>query len=165
MKKRIKNADSLEMLRTGEQFFKCANLCIEKGNEMSYACMNCVTPAAVNAALSCEIFLKLLLYLHEIEYPKEHRLKELFKELPRVIKENIKADTIKRYGSWENLWGLAHLDNVSNTFNDWRYNFEHDFSKERMMRLEMGFLFALMETLKDECNKYFEIYINGGRKR
>ena len=91
MKKRIKNADSLEMLRTGEQIFKCANLCIEKGNEMSYACMNCVTPAAVNAALSCEIFLKLLLYLHEIEYPKEHRLKELFKELPRVIKENIKV--------------------------------------------------------------------------
>ena len=142
MKKSKKNADSLEMLRTGEQIIKCANHCIEKGNEMSYAWINCDTPAAVNAALSCEIFLKLLLYLHEIEYPKEHRLKELFKELPRVIKENIKADTIKRYGSWENLWGIAPLDNVSISFNDWRYNFEHDFSKGRMMRLEMGFLFA-----------------------
>ena len=48
-------------------------------------------PAYVNQAFACELFLKSLLYHHEIDFPKTHNLKVLFDLLPEETQNDAKT--------------------------------------------------------------------------
>lgn len=141
--------NKFEMYRTGCEFSDCAVFCLNTPNSQAYNIFY-VTPATVNAAFACELFLKLLLNLNQIEYNRVHKLKDLFDVLPDNIRENIKTATIEKYGQWKNSWNIEILDNISNAFNDWRYNYEHDWSKSAMMKIELEFLFAFKDALKEQ---------------
>ena len=148
--------NKFEMYRTGCEFSDCADFCLNTPNSQAYNIFY-VTPATVNAAFAWELFLKLLLNLTQIEYNRVHKLKDLFDVLPDNIRENIKTATIEKYGQWKNSWNIEILDNISNAFNDWRYNYEHDWSKSAMMKIELEFLFAFKDALKEQfkdCSFY-----------
>lgn len=149
MKQKI---DGIEMYHTGCEFSNCADLCYNMQIESS-----CIIPVIVNAAFACEIFLKLLLRQNQIEYNRVHKLKDLFDILPDNIQKNIKTATIKKYGQWKNIWNIELLDNISNAFYEWRYNYEHDWLKSAVMKIEIGFLMAFKDSLKEQFNDIFEV--------
>ena len=149
MKQKI---DEIEMYRTGCEFSNCADLCYNMQIESS-----CIIPVIVNAAFACEIFLKLLLRQNQIEYNRVHKLKDLFDILPDNIRKNIKTATIKKYGQWKNIWNIELLDNISNAFYEWRYNYEHDWLKSAVMKIEIGFVMAFKDSLKEQFNDIFEV--------
>ena len=77
--------------------------------------------------------------------------------MPDNIRKNIKTATIKKYGQWKNIWNIELLDNISNAFYEWRYNYEHDWLKSAVMKIEIGFLMAFKDSLKEQFNDIFEV--------
>ena len=144
--------DEFEMYRTACEFSDSADLCLNTENNSL-----CITPIVVNAALACEIFLKLLLHFKYIRYRRTHDLKILFELLPEDLKDNVKYCCVKRYGQWLDCFNLEYLKNISNAFSDWRYNYEQDWSKSAMMKIELEFLIAFKDSLKEQFNDIFEV--------
>lgn len=64
---------------------------------------------------------------------------------------------VKRYGQWLDCFNLEYLKNISNAFSDWRYNYEQDWSKSAMMKIELEFLIAFKDSLKEQFNDIFEV--------
>ena len=141
--------DKFEMYRTGCEFSDCADFCINLDNVQKYNA-KVITPAIVNAAFACEVFLKLLLHIHNTSYKKNHKLKGLFELLPENLKIRIKFECLKKYGELKNCFGIEYLDNISDAFNKWRYNYEYDWSQSRVMKIETGFLFVFKDVLKEQ---------------
>ncbi len=139
-----------EMFLQAHGFSKCAKIAMEGGIE-------CSTPAIVNYAFACEVYLKSLLYFSDISFKKKHELKELFDLLPEKYKESIMRLTLAECGSWDDY----SLDNISNAFIEWRYSYETIGKKRACMRIETGFLVALNNALRELCtNEFFGITYN-----
>ena len=147
-----KNIDEFEMYRTACEFSESVDLCLNTQNNSL-----CMTPIIINAAFSCELFLKLLLHIKCIRYKKTHDLKILFELLPEDLKNKVKYCCVKRYGQWLDYCNLEYLKNISNVFSDWRYNYEHDWSKSAVMKVELGFLIAFKDALKVQFKDIFEV--------
>lgn len=65
--------------------------------------------------------------------------------------------TLAECGSWDGY----SLDNVSNSFKEWRYSYETIGKKRACMRIETGFLVALNNALRELCiNEFFSITYN-----
>lgn len=109
------------------------------------------TPAVVNSAFACEVFLKALLKYNDISVKKEHRLKELYEYLPEKPREWIRLTVIDHYGQWSDCFGRDYLENISNAFTDWRYSYESD----RLMSIYHGFLTTFRNTLREACCQLF----------
>lgn len=144
--------DEFEMYRTACEFSDSADLCLNTENDSL-----CITPIVVNAAFACEIFLKLLLHIKYIRYRRTHDLKILFELLPEDLKDKVKYCCVKRYGQWLDCFNFEYLKNISNAFSDWRYNYEHDWLKSAMMKIELEFLIAFKDSLKEQFNDIFEV--------
>ena len=142
--------DAFEMFRTGCNFSNCADLCLKEqacvpeSNNLSY-----IIPAIVNAAFSCEIFLKLLLQHEGEDIHRIHKLNDLYAKLSQDTQVELKKKTIFRYGKWSDIWGRPYLEQISNAFVEWRYSYEHDWTKSFSMRIETGFLIAFKDSLKE----------------
>lgn len=149
-----KKIDVFEMYRTAREFSDCADFCL-KQHDNTDGILFYVTPAAVNAAFACEIYLKLLLYLNNIDYKKIHTLKGLFNLLPENIKADVKYHTVMNFGQWRDSFGFELLDNISNVFNELRYIYERDWSKSGTMRIETGFLIAFRNALQEQFKGYY----------
>ena len=133
-----------EMFLQAQGFSKCAEIAMEEGIE-------CSTPAIVNYAFACEVYLKSLLYFSDISFKKKHELKELFDMLSEKYKESIMRLTLAECGSWDDY----SLDNISNAFIEWRYPYETIEKKRACMRIETGFLVALNNALRELCTNEF----------
>ena len=113
--------DAFEMFRTGCNFSNCADLCLKEqacvpeSNNLSY-----IIPAIVNAAFSCEIFLKLLLQHEGEDIHRIHKLNDLYAKLSQDTQVELKKKTIFRYGKWSDIWGRPYLEQISNAFVEWR---------------------------------------------
>ena len=142
--------DAFEMFRTGCNFSNCADLCLKEqawvpeSNNLSY-----IIPAIVNAAFSCEIFLKLLLQHEGEDIHRIHKLNDLYAKLSQDTQVELKKKTIFRYGKWSDIWGRPYLEQISNAFVEWRYSYEHDWTKSASMQIETGFFIAFKDTLKE----------------
>ena len=142
--------DAFEMFRTGCNFSNCADLCLKEqawvpeSNNLSY-----IIPAIVNAAFSCEIFLKLLLQHEGEDIHRIHKLNDLYAKLSQDTQVELKKKTILRYGKWSDIWGRPYLEQISNAFVEWRYSYEHDWTKSASMQIETGFLIAFKDSLKE----------------
>ena len=109
------------------------------------------TPAVVNSAFACEVYLKALLKYNDNPVMKEHRLKELYGLLPENTREWIKLTVINHYGQWYDCFGQDYLESISNAFTDWRYSYESN----RLMSIHHGFLTTFRDTLREACCQLF----------
>lgn len=145
--------DVVEMYFTACKFSECADLCQHEGEKKGVLGVLYATPAVVNAAFACEVFLKLLLHSEEIEIPREHRLQALYNKLPDELKERIRGDVVRRCGQWKDAFGMECLKSVSDAFATWRYNYEHDWHKSVTLRIDIAFLMALKSALNVLCDE------------
>lgn len=141
--------DAFEMFRTGCNFSDCADLCLKEQDRAPESNLAYITPAIVNAAFSCEVFLKLLLQHEGKDIHKIHKLNDLYAKLSEDIQMELKEKTILRYGKWSDIWGRPYLEQISNAFVEWRYSYEHDWTKSASMQIEVGFLIAFKNSLKE----------------
>ena len=145
--------DIAEMYYTACKFSDCADFCMREQWERKTFQYFYTDPAIVNAAFSCEVFLKLLLYLEQIDCKKIHNLKELFEKLPPEIMETVKHQTIQKCGHWKDIWGQEVLSQVSDAFVKWRYIYENDQRKSAAVRCDIGYLLAFKDALRVACEK------------
>ena len=114
------------------------------------------TPATVNSAFACEVFLKALLNYHDIPLKRQHKIKELYELLPDKLKAVVKQTTIANYGGmWEDAFGHELLDNISDAFVDWRYSYEIVGTKRASMQINIGFLTDFRNALREACCRLF----------
>ena len=141
-----------QMFRHACTFSDCADFAMEKYDLGKTDVEWYTTPATVNSAFACEVFLKTLLLFYNIPAKKEHKLKELFEMLPENDKECIKRETVINYGGrWIDGFGLERLAYISDAFVKWRYNYEYVPGKRGSMQIDIGFLNAFRNTLRDLC--------------
>lgn len=133
----------------GLQFYHCAQRCLGDVNDdgsiqiLGGKYHSLSTPTMVNAAFACEMFLKSILILHNIDYWKilkrgeGHKLKPLFDLLPNQEYKDFLI--IGTPGEFE-----KELMKHSADFEDWRYYMEQpgEYCMEPM------FTQILMENLK-----------------
>lgn len=100
-------------------------------------------PAVVNISLSCELFLKVLLSIHQIT-SKKHDLLSLYKELPKNLQDEILVQNSSTF--------FEDLKMISNLFIKWRYLYE------QMQPLHYSFLYQFAEQLQVISKKELEIY-------
>ena len=145
--------DIAEMYYTACKFSDCADFCMREQHERTALRSFYTDPGIVNAAFSCEVFLKLLLHLEQMDCRKSHKLKQLFELLPLETKETIKRQTIHKCGYWNDIWGQEVLSQVSDAFVKWRYVYENDWSKSAVVRCDIGYLLAFKDALRVACEK------------
>lgn len=147
--------DAFEMFRTGCNFSDCADLCLKGQDRAPESNLAYITPAIVNATFSCEVFLKLLLQHEGKDIHKIHKLYDLYAKLSEDIQMELKEKTILRYGKWSDIWERPYLEQISNAFVEWRYSYEHDWTKSASMQIEVGFLIAFKNSLKELCRGFW----------
>lgn len=133
-------------------FFDCAEMCRQKAeNGQTCEDLSLNTPALVNCAFSCELFLKLLIKSVGKDYGKIHDLDKLFDLLPQDMQERINKNTYYKTGMGKDVFGISMLKKVANSFNEWRYSFEKD-----KLNGYIGYLFGLCCVLKEEAEKLYK---------
>ena len=147
--------DCQEMFRHACAFAETADLATGKFEHDTADISWYTTPAAVNSAFACEVYLKALLNFYDIEQPKKHKLRDLYDLLPEKEREFVKGSTINQTGRWTNLWGCELLDNISEAFVKWRYIFERDWNKEGSVIMETSFLTAFRNSFREACCQLF----------
>lgn len=147
--------DAFEMFRIGCNFSDCADLCLKEQDHAPESYLAYITPAIVNAAFSCEVFLKLLLQHEGKDIHKIHKIHDLYAKLSQDAQMELKKKTLLRYGKWSDIWGRPYLEQISNVFMEWRYSYEHDWTKSASMQIEVGFLIALKDSLKELCSGFW----------
>ena len=150
--------DCQEMFRDACAFCECADLAYNEKRHPT-ADISCYDlPAIVQSSFACEVFLKAILKYQDIESPKLHKLRDLYEALPLELKEWIKNEVSGGYRDmWTNIWGRDPLDNISNAFVEWRYSYEHDWSKSSTMHIEIGFLNRFRDALREaSCQMLFK---------
>lgn len=160
----------VEMFQHACGFCDCANLSFEKGLYGGNSGFLLV-PVGVNSAFACEVFLKILLKIHNVDNKKSHNLKSLFELLPDKLKNSIKTH-LQNCHLWKDALGQENLDIISNAFNSWRYIYEHDFRNGGTVWIDCGFLNIFRDLLREICckqlfNRTWEEYQKGysnGRK-
>lgn len=147
-----KNVDCQEMFRHACTFCECADLALNKFQHDTADIGWYVTPATVNSAFACEVFMKAILKHQEVKIPKSHKLRELYDVLPQELQKWIKQAVSGGFRNiWTNVWGQDYLDEISNAFVEWRYSYEHDLSKSGTMRINIGFLKSFRDALREVC--------------
>ena len=163
-----KQFDCQQMFRHACAFSEVADMADEKFCHDTADIEWYTTPATVNSAFACEVYLKAILKWFDIQHENEHRIKILYSLLPNDVQEVVKLTVLNKYGRWTDNWGFEILDNVSNAFVEWRYSYEHDWSESAVMQIEYSFLTALRDALRKACcdlffnmkwEKYKEMYI------
>lgn len=154
--------DCQRMFRHACAFAECADLALKKFRHDSADIEWYATPAAVNAAFACEVYLKALLKYNDIPVKKEHRLKELYELLPEKTREWIKLMVMNNHGGrWKDAFGYDLLDNISDAFLNWRYIYEGKETRngKRIERtsfhIDMSFLTVFRNTLREACCQLF----------
>lgn len=148
--------DCQEMFRVACTFCECADLAQEKHQHDTADIGFYNTPSIVNSAFACEVFLKAILKFRQIKTPKAHKLKKLYDKLPVELRERIKQDVSCGYlDMWQNCFGLEYIDLTSNAFVEWRYIYEHDFSKGGTAQINIGFLNRFRDSLREICCEMF----------
>ena len=147
-----KNFDCHEMFMHAYTFCECADLASQKGKHDTAPIGFYDMPALVNSAFACEVFLKTILKWYDIKPPKSHKLKDLYESTPENIRAFIKPIVLNNYGGrWFNDWGVEYLETLSTAFQDFRYIYEYDFTKNGTFRIETGFLDVFRNALRDCC--------------
>ena len=148
--------DCREMFRHACTFVECANLALNKLQHDTAPIGFYSIPSVVNYSFACEVFLKAILVWYEVPPRKQHELLELYQATPQSVQDSIKNITQNNYaGQWTNVWGIEYLEQLSNSFAKCRYLYEHNFSQQGSVHIEVGFLVAFCKALREVCCKLF----------
>ena len=152
-----KHFDCQEMFRHACTFCECADMALDKFKHDTADIGFYVSPATINSAFACEVFLKAISTYQDKKIPRSHKLRDLYEALSNELKEFIKHEVSGGYPDmWTNLLGQDYLDNISDAFVEWRYNYEHDWRKDgSTMHIEVGFLNRFRDTLREICCRMF----------
>ena len=145
--------DCTEMFRHACTFCECADMALEKNMHDTADIGFYTSPATINSAFACEVFMKAILRFQGIKEPRTHKLRVLYDLLSDELKSQIKQSVSGGYRDmWSNTWGKEYLDEVSEAFVDWRYSYEHDWTKDGCtMYIDIGFLNRFRDTLREIC--------------
>ncbi len=150
-----------KMFRHACAFAECADIAREKFQHDTADIDWYITPSVVNSAFACEVYLKALLLFHDIKFEdhlkgkKRHEIKELYGLLPEDTRDRVKQTAITNGGNWEDPFGFERIDNISDAFMKWRYSYEHDWCKSSIMKIDVGFLTAFRDALREACCQLF----------
>ena len=149
--------DCQEMFRHACAFCECADMALDKFKNDTADIDFYVSPVTINSAFACEVFLKAILTYQDKKTPRLHKLRDLYNALPKELKKLIKCEVSGGYPDmWTNFSGQDYLDNISDAFVEWRYNYEHDWRKDGCtMHIEIGFLNRFRDTLREICCRMF----------
>lgn len=148
--------DCREMFYHACTFAECADMALAKLQHDTAQLGFYDLPSAVNSAFACEVFLKSILKWYGINPPKSHSLQQLYNATPTNIQSFVKAVASNNYGGrWTNEWKEECLKLLSNAFEQCRYLYEHDFSKQRCVQIEIGFLVVFRNALREACSQLF----------
>lgn len=141
-----------QMFRHACAFAECADMAEAKVCHDTADIELYTSPATVNSAFSCEVFLKALLKHYNLQIKREHQLKELYDLLPEEIRKWIKLSVTRQPNKdWTDVWGRDELELISDAFREWRYCYEHDWSKSSIMTINYGFLCSFRNALREAC--------------
>ncbi len=145
-----------QMFRHACAFSECSDMAKKRFKHETADIEWYITPATVNSAFVCEVYIKALMKYYGVKTAKKHKLKELYEALPEKAKEWIKI-TVRNYygGIWMNPFGFECLDNISDAFEQWRYSYEHDWNESCTMNIDLGFLMAFRNALREACSQLF----------
>lgn len=124
-----------------------------KASEQIKSSMGISVPFEIITCFSCELYLKYLINfvqnnktsVNKVDWIKiNHNLKDLYEKLDTEIGNNIKTTINQKMGF--NI--SEQLEKVGRNFVDIRYDYEHE-----KVTYSPYFLFDLMNTLSDICNK------------
>ena len=146
-----KNFDCHEMFMHACTFCECADMAFQKKTHDTAPIGFYDMPALVNSAFACEVFLKTILKWYDIQPPKSHKLKDLYEVTPENVRAFIKPTLLNNFGEWTDWLGREHLENFSNAFQDFRYIYEYDFTKNGSLYIETSFLIVFRNALRDCC--------------
>ncbi len=150
--------DCQQMFRHACAFSDCADFAMRGFDPKKIGVEWYTTPATVNSAFACEVYLKTLLVFYDIQFQKllkpkdRHKITELFTLLPEETQARIKLATEAYYGgSWKDGFGLDRINSLSEAFVKWRYSYE----QEGSLHVDISFLNAFRNTLREACCQLF----------
>ena len=117
-----------ENVLLGEAAYENAKKYYRAAGILAKADSKLMSVICVNFAFSCELFLKAILYKHNITPEKVHSLNDLFGMLPERIQKQIKAKAAFRYESKEDFDMILKAN--SNAFGFIRYAHERKMTGE-----------------------------------
>ncbi len=142
-----------QMFRHACAFAECADMALEKENHETADIESYFTPATVNSAFACEVYLKALLLFYDIKIGKQHKIKELYEMLPEQAKNGIRSEITNTYdGKWYDLFWLESLEHISDAFVEWRYYYEN---LEQTHEIRLIFLTTFRDALREACCQLF----------
>jgi len=147
--------DCQQMFRHACAFADCADMAEAKFRSDTADIEWYTTPAIVNSAFACEVYLKALLLFHDIKNKREHALKNLYDMLPDRIKDFIVPTVLKACGTWTDPFGFEQIDLISNAFKEWRYYYEDLGSTRTAISINRSFLKAFRNALREACCEQF----------
>lgn len=146
--------DSRRIFRHACAFADCAFFCEREPNSIIIPTQWYTTPDIVNSAFACEVFIKsLLIYqgmtIDEIKGHKLSLLWELLKQKDEKITVKIKEAVKELFETdEENFYSM--LENISDSFEYWRYIYEKHGGK-----IHINFLRVFREALRNACCEKF----------
>ena len=144
--------DCQEMFRHACTFCECADLAQNKLQHDTADIGFYASPAVINSAFACEVFMKAMLLYYGEPTRKMHKLKNLYEALPDEVREWVKSVTSMNCRDlWVDSFGFEILDQVSNAFVEWRYIYEHNWSKGATVHIDIGFLNRFRDALREAC--------------
>lgn len=117
----MKNVQN-ENVQLGEAAYESAKKYFRAASLLAKADSRLMSVICVNFAFSCELFLKAILYKHNITPEKVHSLNDLFTMLPERIQKQIKSKAVFQYESAEDFDSILKFN--SNAFGFIRYSHE-----------------------------------------
>lgn len=147
--------DARRMFRHACSFVDCATFCEREPKNIQVSVMNHLVADIVNSAFSCEVFIKALLIYHgmSIESIKGHELDVLwsrYKEKDSAHAECVERKMKEIFNSKNDNMFSALLDNISDSFEYWRYIYEKPGGK-----INTNFLRIFREVLREVCCETF----------
>lgn len=113
----MSNSNSKLIYKQAYTFYLAAKRCEEPHPLQNGQLEILICPTIVNYAFACELYIKYLLQINNIEQCHKHKLTDLFYLLPETSQQEIRTKMdIANFNQ--------ELNSISNAFVDWRYIYE-----------------------------------------
>lgn len=135
-------------LKSDEDYLRWSEKCLNEANayfEVSFRCKDMIhndyrNAFLTNVSFACELYLKYLLLIQNIDCRKEHNLYKLFKKLPEKIQDDLKKKHPCGNISIDEF--ELELDDIGQAYMIFRYMYERG-----NMACNFQFLIELLFTL------------------
>ncbi len=147
----------INIVDTANNYYYAVRVLFEKieGNETTDSLsdyMQLIIPIINIGALTCELYLKALVYKNKNFLKIEHDLDELFKLISDDDKRWCKEKFDEKISGNTNF--DVELENIKMVYTKWRYLYERGNSEKDKEPIRPDSIICLMEILHDLCKRY-----------